>query len=132
MPIFDVFDVGVCADESGIQDSAPICIIAGYIASVKQWLWFDSRWDAVLKRFDVSDFHSKNFFAVEDGKRVGRYRRWWNREAKESYGDWSDQKATDFIGGLLGAIEDTTNMAHSGLTWKAMRSGPSRTASGSI
>jgi hypothetical protein len=108
MPILDAFQVGVCADESGIHDEAPICILAGYIASVKQWIWFDARWVEVLEKFDVGDFHSKDFFAVDSsGKRVGKYRRWSDRATKESYGDWSDAKASDFLVRLLAAVHNT-------------------------
>ena len=100
--------LAVCADESGIHDGAGVCIIAGYIASVKQWIWFDSRWDAALERNDVADFHSKDFFALNGvGQRVGRYRSRANPSEKHSYGDWSDARANRFIADLLSAIHDS-------------------------
>jgi uncharacterized protein DUF3800 len=102
------FDLGVCADESGIHDDAPLSILAGYIASVNQWIRFDERWQAVLQRNDVFDFHSKEFFAVNDqGVRVGRYKRWSNPDERQSYGDWHDDKAVLFIGDLLAVIQAT-------------------------
>ncbi len=102
------FDLGVCADESGIQEGAPLCILAGYIASVNQWIRFDERWLSVLQRHDVADFHAKDFFAVDrTGKRVGRYARWSNRGERASYGDWADDYAEAFITGLLAAVKDT-------------------------
>ena len=100
-----VLDLAVCADESGIHGDAPLCIIAGYMASVRQWERFDERWNAVLNKADVSDFHSKNFFAVDaSGKRVGRYRLRSDKAMKCSYGDWSDNKANGFLEDLLSAI----------------------------
>ena len=100
--VMAVFEVGVCADESGIHEGAALCILSGYIASIKQWLWFDDRWFSVLERNDVADFHSKSFFAFDEfGKRAGRYRRWSNPEEKASYGDWTDDKANVFLRDLL-------------------------------
>jgi hypothetical protein len=104
-----VIDLAVCSDESGIHDGADLCILSGYIASVKQWELFDSRWNAVLVRNDVSDFHSKDFFALDkSGKRIGRYKSLSQPDVKLSYGDWSDERANDFIDGLLSAVHDST------------------------
>jgi hypothetical protein len=106
--VMAVLDVAVCADESGIHDDAPVCILSGYIASIQQWLWFDDRWMDVLGRHDVFDFHSKDFFAVDErGRRVGRYRSLSDPAHKCSYGDWPDDQAAAFINGLLGAINQS-------------------------
>ena len=104
--IAHLIDVAVCADESGIHGSAKVCIVAGYIGSVKQWCWFETDWEAILRRFDVRDFHSKEFFAFDpEGRRAGHYRRLSDPSVKCRYGDWTDEKCDEFVGALLDVIE---------------------------
>lgn len=98
------FDLIVAADESGIHDSAVVCLVAGYIAGVGRWARFTEHWNAVLKKNDVMDFHSKEFFAHNSAGRVGRYQSLSTGE-KRSYGDWTDKQANSFIEALLGIID---------------------------
>lgn len=98
------FDLIVAADESGIHDSAVVCLLAGYIASVPQWTLFTERWNRILVEYDVADFHSKDFFASSDGRRVGKYLSLSAAE-RRSYGGWTDQRANDFIAGLTSVID---------------------------
>lgn len=75
------------------------------MGDVQAWLTFEGEWEAILSRFDVSDFHSKDFFAFgKDGKRVGKYNRWSDRTARCCYGDWPQGKAERFLQELLHAI----------------------------
>jgi hypothetical protein len=100
-------EIAACADESGIHDDASVCILAGYMASIGQWVAFDERWKRVLRKYDVLDFHSKEFFPVDSrGKRVGRYRK--PDGSKASFGEWAEDLASAFIAELLGAISNTS------------------------
>jgi hypothetical protein len=103
--VIAAFDLVVAADESGIHDSAVVCLLAGYIASIRQWAIFTERWNHVLVKFDVTDFHSKDFFAFDPdkGRRTGSYVSRSSGE-KKSYGDWSDADANEFISGLVDTI----------------------------
>jgi len=49
-------------DESGIHDSAAICVIAGYFGDRAQLRMLEHHWKAVLKRFKfpMCDFHAKD------------------------------------------------------------------------
>ena len=99
-------EIAACADESGIHDDASVCILAGYVASVSQWAAFDERWKRVLRKHDVLDFHSREFFPIDSrGKRVGRYRK--SDGSKASFGDWAEDQASEFLVGLLSAINET-------------------------
>jgi len=100
-----ILDIGVCADESGIHDGASICVLSGYIGSLKQWCWFEDAWDEVLDKYDVLDFHSKEFFAVIEGKRVGHYYRRSKRNERLNYSDWSDEQTAKFLDELLDIID---------------------------
>ena len=56
-------------DESGIHGSAPWCLIAGFVASSRQWAWFENRW---AKRTTEAEFHAKEFFARDQAGRRSR------------------------------------------------------------
>ena len=64
-------DLYAYADESGIQGSAPYCLMAGYIASPRRWKPFNAAWKATLEEYGVPEFHAKDFFAVKKRHRVG-------------------------------------------------------------
>ena len=102
------FDLVACLDESGIHDDARICIMSGYIGSIRNWSIFEERWERVLQRFDVADFHSKAFFAVdESGQQCGSYRTSSDRSRKGTYAHWTADKAGAFLDGLLDVIQGT-------------------------
>ena len=60
-------------DESGIQDSAPVCLVCGYFGGPGQWQ-FGNEWKDVLDEYGINEFHAKQFGAFDPfGKRVGSY-----------------------------------------------------------
>ena len=81
-------------DESGIQDSAPFCVVAGYVGSVAHWKKFEPAWKKELEKTGIPEFHAKRFFAKDDktGLRVGDYK------------GWDDSKANAFLNSLLETI----------------------------
>jgi hypothetical protein len=82
--------IQVFLDESGIHNGAPICVIAGYHASERQWKRLGELWTA--DGCEV-EFHAKRFFARSpEGKRVS------------PYADWDDRKANDYLRCRLDAI----------------------------
>jgi Protein of unknown function (DUF3800) len=79
-------------DESGILDRDRICVIAGFVASARQWIEFDKLWKRIPDA-DITGFHAKRFFARDDkGKRV------------PPYTDWSDDRAAALLNGIVNAI----------------------------
>ena len=82
---------GYC-DESGIQDGASNCVVAGWVATSRKWKLFESRWS---RASGGVEFHGKQFFARDPGgNRVGPYR------------GWPDDRANKYLQGLLDAILD--------------------------
>jgi hypothetical protein len=54
----------------------PYASSTGYMPSIGKWVAFDERWKRVLRKYDVLDFHSKEFFPIDSRRRrVGRYRK---------------------------------------------------------
>ena len=91
------------ADESGIQASAPYCLLVGFVGSPRQWRTIESTWLNVLKRFGIKEFHAKEFFGRDQqGKRVGSYRR------------WGDIRANMFLNKLLSAAKQRRLLAVGG------------------
>jgi hypothetical protein len=84
----------VLADESGTHDGSAYCIVAGYRGSPGQWDKFNKSWRAILQEYGVPVFHSKVFF---NRKRI-------TNPKKNPYFKWSDGKANEFLGKLLGVI----------------------------
>lgn len=81
-------------DETGIHEGAGVCAIAGYFGGPGQWKKQGREWAAILKRYDVEEFHAKQFWAFDDhGNRVGPYKR------------WSAEKADAFLDELVLTIE---------------------------
>lgn len=77
-------------DESGIHDGAKLCVVAGFIGTVKQWARFDELWGPSSS----TPFHAKEFFArAPNGQRIGRYV------------GWSDARAQVYFDRILRAIE---------------------------
>jgi hypothetical protein len=79
------------ADESGIEDGAPFCIVGGYMASPHQWKAFRKDWAAALGEFGFrpgsEEFHSKVFF---------------NHQAP--YRSWGHERCATFLRRLLDVI----------------------------
>lgn len=45
-------------DESGSHDTSPVLVLAGLVASEKQWARLSTQWTGVLNEYGVSDFHA--------------------------------------------------------------------------
>lgn len=80
------------ADESGMHGSPSHLVLAGYIASPRQWDSFCREWRSWLSEFGISLFHSKNFFSSVA------------RGHHKEFGNWSNKKAQEFIFGLTQII----------------------------
>lgn len=61
MHLIAAIDLWAYADESGIHGDALWCIIAGYIASPRQWSLFRKEWRVHLEKRQLSSFHSRKF-----------------------------------------------------------------------
>jgi len=74
-------------DDSGTHGGSQFCVLAGYFGGVNQWKKFNRRWQAVLDRFNITEFHAKHFWARDEkGKKVGEYRG-WTKELADSFMD---------------------------------------------
>jgi len=83
-------------DESGIHQRARLCIVAGYVGSVRQWKQFEALWAPYA---NSPEFHAKRFFSRDQvGRRV------------PPYADWDDAKAAAYLEQLLNAIR-TVNVS---------------------
>ena len=80
-------------DESGIEKSAPLCIVAGYCAGQLDWRKCETRWRRALDKEGIETFHSKEFWGRYKGNRV------------KPYEGWTDERANKFLERLVCAIE---------------------------
>jgi len=48
-------------DESGVHETSPVIVMAGYLSTVEEWAEFSNRWVAVLHRYDLDCFHMADF-----------------------------------------------------------------------
>ena len=80
------------ADESGLHDNPLFFVLAGYIASPRQWGLFCRDWQSVLDSFGVPEFHAKDFFQLKA------------RQMHIQYSKWSENKNRQFISELSKAI----------------------------
>jgi hypothetical protein len=67
-------------DEAGIHSQAPIIVVAGYLASAKDWAWLEDKWQKVLDDFDkpVKCYHTKD---IEADPPRGIYKDWTRADA---------------------------------------------------
>lgn len=81
-------------DDSGTHAGAPICTLGGYFGGIARWKEFERRWENILNRYRVREFHSKRFWATTPtGERL------------DDYKGWNDEKADRFLKELLTAIK---------------------------
>ena len=80
------------ADESGMHEDPLFFVLAGYIASPRQWGFFCKDWQKVLDSFDVPAFHAKDFFQLKA------------KQLHEQYSNWPEDKNRQFISELSRAI----------------------------
>jgi hypothetical protein len=81
-------------DESGIQD-ADVCLMAGYFGGANQWRRLNRRWNEILGREGVREFHAKEFWRLNQ-----------NRRRTGPYKDWDDERAEQFLSDLVSASVD--------------------------
>lgn len=81
------------ADESGLQGSPKYCLVLGFIASPRQWEIFNQEWVKVLKNYETTEFHAKDYFGRNPQGKHGLYDR------------WSLAKASTFLEALLSVVK---------------------------
>src|SRR6516164_7710990 len=63
-------DYSIYMDDSGHPSSQPRVVVAGFLASEKQWMDFEPKWKTVLEKYGLGEaFHMTDF---ESGKRKDR------------------------------------------------------------
>ena len=75
------------ADESETHENPAYCVVAGWIGNPRQWRKFNEDWQSILDEFRVTDFHSKQFFSLDN-----------------PYRTWKPEKVARFITKLTRAI----------------------------
>jgi hypothetical protein len=80
-------------DETGIEQGAPIVVVAGFGATTLRLGMFQTSWMKAIHRVGLSEFKSKQFFD-----------RWKAHRWDGSYAGWTDKKASDFLSRLLTLI----------------------------
>jgi hypothetical protein len=88
-----VVDLYVYSDESGTEDGATLCLVAGHIGSPRQWNKFNQRWRSILASENVEEFHARDFFQ----------RRSWQSSASAYHG-WTVARADAFLSRLVETI----------------------------
>jgi hypothetical protein len=77
-------------DESGINSDSAVCLIAGYFGGINQWRSFEKRWQRIIDREKLPEFHAKRFWARDNGNRVGDYANWDEQRARKFLDDLVD------------------------------------------
>ena len=79
-------------DESGIHDSAEVCVVAGFFAKVGPWRRLERAWIKAIKAFKVplDRVHAKNLIT-----KTGFFHK------------WSDARQSEFLAALTKAIVDS-------------------------
>jgi hypothetical protein len=86
--------LNVYADESGIQGDADWCLVTGFIGTPRHWESFDRQWQFALDKFEVPEFHAKDFFARKSKA----------KSRTNYYAGWTQVRAFDFIDALARAV----------------------------
>ncbi len=70
--------------------------MAGYIGLPREWDRLNKKWQALIRRYGVDEFHAHEFFSREEntGQRIG------------AYGNWTNAKSNLFIERLCRLIDD--------------------------
>jgi hypothetical protein len=79
-------------DESGIHQGSPVCVVAGFVASVDRCDSLEYAWKQLLRRHKVGFFHSKEF-----SKLKGVFR------------DWGAYQKSQFTADALTTLSRTMN-----------------------
>ena len=89
-----VTELLVYGDESGI-DNSPYCVVAGWIASTKQWESFNLAWRRVIDEAGLPEFKSKQFFGRHAARKEG---------TQNPFRNWSRSQASEFLEALIGVV----------------------------
>ena len=99
-----VLDVTFYGDESGVHDEhrkeegSEVAAIGGYIATKRQWKKFEKRWNAVLREFQVPEFHMSQYYRKE-------------QDSDSPYLGWPNIKKKIFLRQLIKVARDSTTAA---------------------
>lgn len=64
-------------DDSGTHEQSPITFAGGAIASKEQWIALESRWNEILEKYQITEFHSTD---CESGQKCFKS---WSREKRD-------------------------------------------------
>jgi len=86
------FVMNAYLDESGIHDSAEVCVVAGFFGKIGPWRRLEKAWTHAAKRFEVplEKVHAKEL-VTKSG----------------FFHEWTKIKQQDFLAALTKAIEDS-------------------------
>ncbi len=87
-------EILVYGDESGIDDPR-CCVVAGFIATPRQWDGFNAAWRKVMEAVGVPEFHSKLFFSRRDAA----------GSSTNPFSSWSDSEADELLVALISVIK---------------------------
>jgi hypothetical protein len=77
-------------DESGIHDESPMCLMAGYVATNRQWTKVIREWEHVQRSFNAPVFHAYRFFPTA--------------AFKQDYPGWDEEKRRSYVMALVGVL----------------------------
>jgi hypothetical protein len=81
-------------DESGTHKGSKFTTMGGWIATEEQWLGFPEAWSQFLSQYEVSSFHSHEF---------------WHGEGQ--FAGWSDRKKRKFLSEAMVVLQNATIMS---------------------
>src|SRR5882724_2648979 len=83
-------------DDSGSHSDSRVCVVGGYFGGVNRWREFERRWNPILERYGIREFHAKEFWRrTPQGTGTGEYK------------DWGGAKLDEFLNVLLNVIQMT-------------------------
>jgi len=81
-------------DESGTHEASKAVAVGGYLARWEQWKKFRRRWNRLLQKYEVADFHMKN---------IAHFRR--------EFEGWKEDRRNSFLEGAAAIIRKHTILA---------------------
>jgi hypothetical protein len=81
-------------DESGTHEASKAVAVGGYVARWEQWIKFRRRWNLLLKKYGVSDFHMKDI-----------------AHFKREFEGWKEDRRNSFLEGAAAIIRRHTILA---------------------
>ena len=98
-------DLIAYADESGTHGNAKYCIVSGYLATPRKWGLFEADWRAILRDYQITDFHSKDFFGRQKTQGRGQFDRWPEKRANELISELTQVIHKRNLNPIGGAVE---------------------------